>query len=206
MALQIAIVDYGMGNLHSVYKKLSELDASPVIACTADEVRNADKLLLPGVGHFETAITHLKERGIYDALNEAVLVRKKQILGICLGMQLMAKRSEEGNADGFGWIDAYVVKFKVKDKIRHKVPQTGWNTIDICKESSLFNDIENHSEFYFLHSYHCEVAEPDDVLTTTEYEYDFVSAVERENIYGTQFHPEKSHSAGTKLLQNFIRI
>jgi len=206
MSLQVAVIDYGMGNLHSVCKKLSEFDACPVIATTADQVMNADKILLPGVGHFETAMSNLKKIGLYDALNEAVLIRKKQILGICLGMQLMANESEEGNADGFGWIDACVVKFKVKDKIRHKVPQTGWNTINICKESSLFKDIDDHSEFYFLHSYHCEVSEPGDVLTKTEYEYDFVSAVEKENIYGTQFHPEKSHTAGTRLLENFIRI
>src|SRR5215471_2619308 len=165
MSLRVVIVDYGMGNLHSVYKKLLEFDTCPVIASAADQVMAADKILLPGVGHFETAVSNLKRTGIYDALNEAVLIRKKQILGICLGMQLMAKGSEEGNADGFGWFDAYVVKFRVKDKIRHKVPQTGWNTIDIRKESSLFKNIENHSEFYFLHSYHFEGSKPDNVVT-----------------------------------------
>ena len=206
MPLHIAIVNYGMGNLHSVYKKLSELDVNPILATTAGQLMVADKLVLPGVGHFGTAMTHLKEMGMYDALNEAVLIKKKQILGICLGMQLLARRSEEGNAEGFGWIDADVIKFKIKDKVRHKVPQTGWNTIDICKESSLFKNINNHSEFYFLHSYHCEVSEPAEILTTTEYEYDFVSAVEKENIFGTQFHPEKSHSVGSELLKNFIQL
>jgi len=206
MATKVAIVDYGMGNLHSVYKKLSEFGVHPVVARTADEIEKADKILLPGVGHFESAITHLKELGLYDALNEAVVIRKKQILGICLGMQLMAKGSEEGNVAGFGWVDAYVTKFKIKNKIRHKVPQTGWNTINICKESSLFRNIDNHSEFYFLHSYHYEASEQQDVLTETQYEYDFVSAVEKENIFGTQFHPEKSHDAGTELLKNFMQI
>jgi len=206
MAVKVAIIDYGMGNLHSVYKKLSEFNVDPVLASTEDEIAKADKILLPGVGHFEAAINHLKDLGLYDALNEAVLVRKKQILGICLGMQLMAKESEEGNVAGFGWLDAYVIKFKIKDKIRHKVPQTGWNTINICKDSSLFKNIDNHSEFYFLHSYHYEASEQKDVLTQTQYEYDFVSAVEKDNIFGTQFHPEKSHEAGTELLKNFIRI
>src|ERR1700675_3059215 len=108
MSLNIAIINYGMGNLHSVYKKLSEFGVVPVIATTADQIMKADKILLPGVGHFEAAIGHLKEIGMYDALNEAVLVRKKQILGICLGMQLMANGSEEGNTAGFGWLDAHV--------------------------------------------------------------------------------------------------
>jgi glutamine amidotransferase len=206
MAINVAIIDYGMGNLHSVYKKLLEFDVDPILASTENEIVKADKILLPGVGHFEAAINHLKELGIYDALNEAVLIKKKQILGICLGMQLMAKKSEEGNVAGFGWIDANVIKFKIKDKIRHKVPQTGWNTINICKESSLFKNIDNHSEFYFLHSYHYETSEPKDVLTETQYEYDFVSAVEKDNIFGTQFHPEKSHDAGAELLKNFIKI
>lgn len=206
MAIKVAIIDYGMGNLHSVYKKLSEFDVDPIVASTGAEIGQADKIVLPGVGHFEAAISHLKELGIFDALNEAVLIRKKQILGICLGMQLMAKQSEEGNVAGFGWLDAQVIKFKIKDKIRHKVPQTGWNTINICKESSLFRNIDNHSEFYFLHSYHYEASQPKDVLTETQYEYDYVSAVEKDNIFGTQFHPEKSHDAGTELLKNFIRI
>src|SRR6266508_3053911 len=121
MAINIAIINYVMGNLHSVYKKLSQFDVDPVIATTTAQILKADKILLPGVGHFETAIGHLKKIGIYDALNEAVLIRKKQILGICLGMQLMAKGSEEGNVAGFGWVDAIVIKFNIKNKIKHKV-------------------------------------------------------------------------------------
>ena len=206
MAIKVAVVDYGMGNLHSVYKKLSEFDVEPRIASTVHDIMWADKIVLPGVGHFESAINRLKQLGMYDVLNEAVLIRKKQILGICLGMQLMANDSEEGNVAGFGWVDAHVIKFKIKDHIRHKVPQTGWNTINIRKESSLLRNINNHSEFYFLHSYHYEASESKDVLTETQYEYDFVSAIEKENIFGTQFHPEKSHDAGAELLKNFIRI
>jgi len=204
MSLNVAIIDYGMGNLHSVYKKLCEFAVSPVIATGAMQVTSADKIVMPGVGHFETAISHLKQLGLYDALNEAVLIMKKPILGICLGMQLMAKGSEEGNAAGFGWIDANVIRFKITDKTRHKVPQTGWNTVHICKPSPLFKNINNNTEFYFLHSYHYENSDPEVILTKTEYEYDFVSAVHAENIFGTQFHPEKSHKAGTQLLKNFI--
>lgn len=206
MALNIAIVNYGMGNLHSVYRKLSQLDAHPVVATTANEILKADKIILPGVGHFEKAIENLRHLGLYDVLNEMVLIKKTPILGICLGMQLMAKESEEGNVAGFGWINSRVVKFKIQNKIKHKVPQTGWNTINICKESNLLKSIDDQSEFYFLHSYHYGVSDPNDILTTTDYENEFVSAVEKENIFGTQFHPEKSHNSGLQLLKNFIQI
>ena len=206
MSLNVAIINYGMGNLHSVYRKLCLLDAHPVFATTPNEIFKADKIILPGVGHFGKAIENLKELGIYDALNEVVLIKKIPILGICLGVQLMAKESEEGNAVGFGWFDARVVKFKIQNKIKYKVPQTGWNTINICKKSSLLKNIDNHSEFYFLHSYHYEAMEQNDILTKTDYEYEFVSAVEKENIFGTQFHPEKSHNSGAQLLKNFIQI
>jgi glutamine amidotransferase len=195
-----------MGNLHSVYRKLSLLNAHPVVATSTNEILKADKIILPGVGHFGKAIDNLKQLGIYDALNEAVLIKKIPILGICLGMQLMAKESEEGNAAGFGWIDARVLKFKIQNKIKYKVPQTGWNTINICKQSSLLKNIEDHSEFYFLHSYYYEVSDQNDSLTTTEYEHEFVSAIEKENIFGTQFHPEKSHHSGATLLKNFIQL
>lgn len=206
MPPSIAIINYGMGNLHSVYKKLSRLNAQAIIATTGEEILKADKIILPGVGHFGKTIENLKQSGIYDALNEAVLIKRIPILGICLGMQLMAKESEEGNAAGFGWLDARVVKFKIQNKIKYKVPQTGWNTINICKESSLLKNIDDHSEFYFLHSYHYVASNQKDVLTKTGYEYEFVSAVEKENIFGTQFHPEKSHSSGDRLFKNFIQL
>lgn len=206
MPLNVAVVNYGMGNLHSVYKKLTQLNVHAVIAATSGEIAAADKIVLPGVGHFGKAIENLKQLAIFDTINEVVLFKKKPILGICLGMQLMARCSEEGNAEGLGWIDANVVKFKIENKIKYKVPQTGWNSIEICKESLLLQGIPNHSEFYFLHSYHYELSASSYVLTKTEYEYQFVSAIEKENIFGTQFHPEKSHQAGDQLLKNFIEI
>jgi len=206
MSAEIAIINYGMGNLHSVYKKLKQVGANPLLATTKAEILAADKIVLPGVGHFEKAIDNLKQLGVYDALNEAVLVKKTPILGICLGMQLMATESEEGNAKGFGWIKSTVKQFKIENRLKYKVPQTGWNTIHISKESKLLKGIENKSEFYFLHSYHYAETNPADILTTTDFEYEFVSAVEKENIYGTQFHPEKSHAAGTQLFKNFIAL
>jgi glutamine amidotransferase len=139
-------------------------------------------------------------------MNESVLVEKTPILGICLGMQLMAKHSEEGDVDGFGWFDAEVIKFRVKNFLTHKVPHTGWNQIIKLKESPLMNDIPDLSEFYFVHSYHFSSKNPTDILSETEYEYKFTSAVEKENIYGVQYHPEKSHDIGEKLLKNFINL
>jgi glutamine amidotransferase len=204
--MNVSVVDYGMGNLHSVYRKLVQLGAHPTITSDYKLILNADKIVLPGVGHFSKAIENLKQLGIDDVLNEAVLIKKKPILGICLGMQLMARESEEGSALGLGWIDAKVVKFNVQDKIRYKVPQTGWNGIRACKESLLLTGITDKDEFYFLHSYHYKEGQKQDELASTEYEYRFVSAIEKENIFGTQFHPEKSHDSGARLLQNFIQL
>lgn len=206
MSLTVAIVNYGMGNLHSVYHKLSFPNVHPIVTSDSKEILNADKIILPGVGHFGKAMCNLKEQGLYDVLNEAVLVKKTQILGICLGMQLLANESEEGNTHGFGWVNARVVKFRIEDKVRYKIPQTGWNTATICKESNLFQGIENNSEFYFLHSFHYAETCKEDKLTTTEFEYEYVSAVEKDNIFGTQFHPEKSHRQGLQLFKNFIQI
>jgi len=206
MSLNIAIINYGMGNLHSVYRKLTQVGVNPVVATTPAQVAAADKIVLPGVGHFEKAMHNLRELGLYDLLNEVVLVKKVPILGICLGMQLMARKSEEGNASGFGWFSGEVQRFRITDTIKHKVPQTGWNTAHICKESPLLQNIADDSEFYFLHSYHYKTADETEVLCRTDFEYEFVSAISKENIFGVQFHPEKSHDTGTRLLKNFIEL
>lgn len=206
MSKKVAIVNYGMGNMHSIFRKLTQLGIDPVIATTTDEILAADKIILPGVGHFEKAINNLKSQGLFDGLNEAVLIKKKPILGICLGMQLMAKHSQEGDLEGFGWFDAEVVKFHIQDKFKYKVPQTGWNTINFCKPSKLLANIPDKSEFYFLHSYHFSSTRKEDILAKTDFEYEFVSAVEKENIFATQFHPEKSHEAGIQMFKNFINL
>jgi glutamine amidotransferase len=200
----IAIIDYGMGNLGSVKRKMDRIGARSIITSNADEIRNANKIILPGVGHFAKAVSEIKRRGLWDLLSDQVLVEKKQILGICLGMQLMAKHSEEGNAEGFGWFDAKVIRFKVSDTTRYKIPHIGWNTANPVKGSSLFENINPDSEFYFVHSYHIECNNSDDILTETIYDYPFTSAIQKENIFGVQFHPEKSHDAGEVLLRNFV--
>ena len=206
MAGKIVIADYGMGNLNSVKRKLDKLFVQNIISSDPKDFMQADKIILPGVGHFQMAMENLKNRNLIHALNETVLVKKKPILGICLGMQLMAKQSEEGNSTGLGWFDANIVKFKVLDSLKFKVPHMGWNQIIISKPSSLFKNVEDHSEFYFVHTYHWKSNNQNDVLNETDYDYTFTSAVEKENIFGVQYHPEKSHDAGEQLLKNFIDL
>jgi glutamine amidotransferase len=195
-----------MGNLFSVKKKFRKLGEDITVTSNPTEINNADKILLPGVGHFGKAMDNLKSLNLLDILNENVLIKKKPILGICLGMQLMAKRSEEGNAEGLGWFDAEVVHFNVADKLRYKIPHTGWNQITKVKDSMLLKDIPDAAEFYFVHSYHFKCNNPQDILNLTEYEYSFVSAVEKDNIFGVQYHPEKSHDIGITMLNNFIAL
>jgi glutamine amidotransferase len=206
-AEKIAIIDYGMGNLHSVKRKLDLNKANSFITSSHKEILEADKVVLVGVGHFKKAMTNLKELNLVDVLNEVVLVKRKPILGICLGMALMTKTSEEGGlVDGLGWVDAKFKRFQFADTLRYKVPHTGWNEINFVKESELMKDIPNESEFYFVHSYYCEVEDTECILNETEYGKVFTSAFEKDNIFGVQYHPEKSHDQGNQLLTNFIRI
>jgi imidazole glycerol-phosphate synthase subunit HisH len=202
----ILIVNYGMGNLNSVKRKLSRLGTDALISDNPSDIIKADKLILPGVGHFRKAVENLKHMNLWEPLHESVLVMKRPILGICLGMQLMASHSQEGDSEGLGWFDADVVKFDVKDCLTHKIPHTGWNQIIKTKESLLMNDIPDLSEFYFVHSFHMKCNNPEDILNETEYEYRFTSAVEKDNIFGVQYHPEKSHDIGEVLLRNFLGI
>jgi len=193
-----------MGNLGSVKRKLDRIGVESVVTFNPEEIRNSEKMILPGVGHFGNAVNELKSRGLWNVLNEEVLITKKPILGICLGMQLMAKHSEEGNVSGFGWFDAEVVRFRVQDTLRYKVPHMGWNLVKLMKQSPLFENLNPDQSFYFVHSYHLICNDQSDILNETEYAYPFVSAIQRDNIYGVQYHPEKSHEAGEKLLRNFV--
>jgi len=202
----IVIIDYGMGNLHSVFKSFKRIGVDVLISSDIKEIENASKIVLPGVGHFASGVANLKTRGLWDLVNKVVLKDKKPILGICLGMQLMSAHSEEGDCKGFGWFDAEVLRFRVSDPIQCKVPHTGWNTLKHVKESPLLRGINEKSEFYFVHSYHFRSNQEREILTTTEYDYTFTSSVAKENIFGVQFHPEKSHDAGLQMLKNFVEI
>jgi imidazole glycerol-phosphate synthase subunit HisH len=203
---EITIIDYGMGNLRSVQRSFQRVGADAIVTSDPEQVERAKKLVLPGVGHYESGIERLKRKGLWDVLNDKVLGEQAPILGICLGMQLMTKHSDEGNAHGFGWIEGNAVRFSVKDNLRFKVPRIGWNTIYPQKESRLLDGVTEDAMFYFLHSYYVKCDDPDDVLATTFYEEEYTSAIQKNNIYATQFHPEKSHEYGDQILKNFLSL
>lgn len=201
MEQKIVVVDYGMGNLHSVLKALKRIGVNCIASSKIEDISKANKIILPGVGHFKKAMENLKKLNLIEILNKKVLEDKTPILGICLGMQLLGNFSEEGNVEGLKWIDAKTIKIK---NTGLKIPHMGWNSIFIKKTEKLLKGIENGKNFYFVHSYHVNCNNPQDILTTTNYGIDFASSVKKENILGVQFHPEKSHSAGLKILRNFI--
>ena len=206
MQSKIVIIDYGMGNLRSVEKKMIRAGADVIISNKTAEIQAADKLILPGVGNFANGIKKLNEYNIWDVLNEKVFVDKTPILGICLGMQLMAKYSKEGDVKGLGWFDAEVVKFSVSDKLKYKVPHMGWNNAEGHNNRSIFQGLSKEAMFYFVHSYHIHCNDEKDILSSTKYDYLFTSAIQKDNIYGTQFHPEKSHDWGELVFKNFIEL
>lgn len=202
----VTIVDYGMGNLHSILKRFVRIGAKPVVSSRPADIAAAERLVLPGVGHFGMAMQNLEASGLKIALEEAVIRRGVPILGICLGMQLFATHSEEGDAEGLRWLDADVVRFKVSDTVRFKVPQMGWNSMDVKRDSKLTHGLPLGPEFYFAHAYHLVCRNALDILGETIYDYPFPSAVQKMNVYGVQFHPEKSHDAGEAMLQNFASL
>jgi imidazole glycerol-phosphate synthase subunit HisH len=202
--MTVTIVDFGMGNLQSVARKLGRLGANPVVTSDPEQVRCAGKIVLPGVGHFGKAMANLRTSGLAAALEEAVARRGARLLGICLGMQLLARHGEEGDTEGLGWIDAEVVRFRVNDNHHFKVPHMGWNGLRIRREDPLLKMLGDWSTFYFAHSYHLVCRDPSDVLCETQYDYLFPSVVARGHVFGVQFHPEKSHDDGDVLLTNFV--
>lgn len=206
MASEIVIVDYGMGNLNSVLRAFNRMKVNCIVSSDADVIQNSHKIIMPGVGHFQKAMQNLKALDLIGVLNEAALGQQKPILGICLGMQLMTRHSEEGHCDGLGWFDADLTRFVTSNPLKYKIPHMGWNQISIEKPSSLMKDIADKSEFYFVHSYHLRVADAGDILNQTDYEELFPSAIEKDNLFGVQYHPEKSHDAGAQLLRNFVNL
>lgn len=203
---KVVIVNYGMSNLQSVKKKVEQLHSNVVVSSDHREIATADKLILPGVGHFQRAMENIQKLHLDDILNEKVLIQQTPILGICLGMQLMCRSSEEGNVQGLSWFEAETKKTVVSDSLRFKIPHMGWNTVTFHKQSDLLKGIPDDSEFYFVHSYQVNAKHASDVLTSTTYETSFHSAIQRDHLFGMQFHPEKSHDAGLQLLTNFIQL
>ena len=202
----VTIVHYGVGNIGSIVNMLKKLGADPTIAETPEQITSARRLLLPGVGSFDAGMSHLHERGLVDALNKKALDERIPTLGICLGMQLLMEGSQEGTLAGLGWIEGEARKLPVDaEGTQLPLPHMGWNTVDIIRADRLYAGMEGELRFYFLHSYGVSCRRHEDVLSETTYGAAFVSALQRENIFGTQFHPEKSHRFGMQLLANFVR-
>lgn len=202
----ITILDYGLGNLRSVQKSFERAKIKVEISSDLKKIEKAKKLVLPGVGHFGKGMDNLKSSGLIDILNQKVLVDKVPILGICLGMQLMTKHSQESNSDGLGWIDANTIRFEKDTLKKFKVPHIGWNSIDITNKNPLLDKIKNESQYYFVHTYYVICKKKNEVMTESEYGIKFHSSFRKDNIYGVQFHPEKSFSVGLQMLENFSKI
>jgi glutamine amidotransferase len=200
----IVIIDYGLGNLGSMFNMFKKIGVHAIISADHEIIKEAKKLVFPGVGSFDTGMSKLEAQGLIPVLNKQVLENHVPILGVCLGMQLLSKRSEEGVLPGLGWIDAETVRFRFDEKHKYlKIPHMGWNTVKICKDTTLFNGIELAPRFYFVHSYHAICADETDILTKTLHGYEFVSSFAHANITGVQFHPEKSHEFGMNFLRNW---
>lgn len=202
--IKTGIIDYGMGNLRSVANALTYLGETPIACNGPSDLQKVDRLVLPGVGAFRQCMIKLNETGLAEALEKAVLIQKKPILGICLGMQAMARRSEEGGDwQGLGWLDAEVLSLKPTPE-KCNVPHIGWEEISFHQESPLFAGIPAKPSVYFVHSYHVKCRDPLNVTATCEHSETFTAAIQKNHIFGTQFHPEKSQEWGLKLLKNFI--
>jgi len=201
----VTVVDLGIGNTRSILDMLKKVGGKGVLSRDASGIEEAEKLILPGIGAFDQGMARLEKLGIIPVLNQKVIQNRTPILGICLGMQLMTKGSEEGKSSGLSWINAQTVSFRFSGRDRNlRVPHMGWNVVKPVKKDLLFEDLDDQSRFYFVHSYHVLCDDPGDVLTVTSYGLEFVTSLSKSNIYGVQFHPEKSHKFGMKLLKNFL--
>lgn len=201
----IKIIDYGVGNIKAfvnIYKRLGiEID----IASNYKSLTNASKLILPGVGHFDYAMHKFNETGMMETVNDLVMNKKVPVLGICVGMQIMAISSDEGSKKGLGWIDAHVKKIDIKNN-NFRLPHMGWNNIIINKNDGILKNLDNNSRFYFLHSYYFNCTNENNIIALSNYGSNFPSIVRQENIIGIQCHPEKSHEFGEQILKNFFDL
>ena len=203
----ITIIDYGVGNVFAFQNVFKRLNIPSKIAKCENDLMGSSKLILPGVGHFDYAMSQLNNSGMRDRLDELVLTEKIPVIGICVGMQMMAKKSDEGTLDGLCWIDAYVKKFDEATINHHtKLPHMGWNDVKPNENHPLFRGLEQEAIFYFLHSFYFKCSNQENSISKTDYGINFSSSVQHDNVYGVQFHPEKSHSYGERLLENFAKL
>ena len=203
----IGIVDYGLGNIQAILNIYKILNIRACRIIDGDSLNRSTHIILPGVGSFDWAIQKLNESGLKKKLDEVVYQNQKPVLGICVGMQIMAQGSEEGDVEGLSWVQGYVKKFKSSSQSKKiLIPHMGWNNIEINKKSHMFNKIDKRAKFYFLHSYYFSEKQEKDVLAYTNYHGNFCSSFSKNNLFGVQFHPEKSHVWGIQLLKNFSSI
>lgn len=203
----ITIIDYGVGNINAFVNVYKRVNVPVRIARNVEDLQDVEKLILPGVGHFDYAMEKLNMSGMREKLDNLVLTDKVPVLGICVGMQMMANQSDEGQQEGLKWIDASVIKFdETKIKQVTKLPHMGWNDVKPMKDLKLFSGLEKEAIFYFLHTYYFKCNNEEDVMAVSDYGIEFASAAHHENKFGIQFHPEKSHHYGEILLHNFAKI
>jgi len=203
----LAIIDYGVGNLTSVLNMFKRLSVDACITSDLETIQKADKLMIPGVGHFDKCMQNFNASGLRPAIEAIKAKGSTPILGICVGAQMMTRRSEEGVEDGLGWVEADTVRFQLDPSLGLKVPHMGWTDVSPANSASpLFNDIPEEPRFYFAHSYHFRFYGEDLTTATCDYGYSFTCAFQRGNIFGVQFHPEKSHRFGMSILTNFAAL
>jgi glutamine amidotransferase len=202
----IVIVDTGMANVGSVHNIVKYLGYDAIVTKNQETINTAKKIILPGVGSFDAGMDSLNNSGMKDVLNQKVLVEKTPILGICLGMQMMTRGSEEGSLEGLGWFEADTIKFDQKIDQNIRIPHMGWNNVFPLKYKEMFLEINQETRFYFVHSYYVRADNTADVLTTTKHGIEFHSAIQKDNIFGVQFHPEKSHKFGMHFMKSFIQL
>ena len=202
----ITIVDYGSGNMASISNMLKRIGVDSLMTNSANSIANATKLILPGIGHFGHGMEQLHKRNLIDVLNQKAVIEKIPVLGICLGAQLLTEESEEGGAKGLGWIKGKTISFDKSKLLPHqKIPHMGWTDVHSYIDNGLFRDMFENPRFYFVHSFHLQPSLHEDILVKANYGYEFAAGIVHENIAGVQFHPEKSHKFGMKLLENFVK-
>ena len=197
------IIDYGLGNLGSIYNMLDVIGEDSIISDNPQKLHECDRLILPDVGSFDAGMKNLEEKSLINCLKKEVS-EGKSILGICLGMQLLGRKSEEGASLGLGFIPFDTVKFSFDKTLKLKIPHMGWDIVTFTQENKLLSEIDGRQRYYFVHSYHAKCDSERNVLMRCEYGYEFAASVVNENVYGVQFHPEKSHDFGMRLLKNFV--